>query len=108
MTTPTDYPDRVRALLEAATSGEWHTDHFGQLLAGHFTRLLSVDDEDGFPRIRREVDGNLIVEVKNIAEAYLSAVDEVDRLARLLRKRNATIATLRARLAADRAAGGAA
>ncbi len=74
------YANHVRALLAEATPGDWEVDHFGQLIAGNCDRLLSVDSEDGFPRIRRSCDGDLIVEVKNIAAAYLAAVDEIARL----------------------------
>lgn len=99
MTTPTDYPDRVRALLEAATPGPW------QVMPDARARVKLDHVESGYgspagvgspvcsiPRARAG-DAELCAEAPTLARAYLDLHAEVERLTRVL---------------ADRAAGGAA
>lgn len=96
MTTPTDYPDRVRALLDAATPGEWRTingvddpDPAWGSFPVVVTEPSSAPDDGGdevaIVRNRSNGDAALMAESKRIARAYLAACGEVERLSRVLR-----------------------
>lgn len=94
--TPTDYPDRVRALLEAATDGPWWVadrDSVAPIIgcANHRIAVVTGDD-DGRPWVSEYdagpvplADAALIAEAPTLARAYLAACKEVERLSRVLR-----------------------
>lgn len=96
MTTPTDYPDRVRALLEAATPGEWQwfddrgergTDE-GGIRASTGELVLWLGDSEPYENSHGMCDPEdraLIAEAPTLARAYLAACEEVERLTRVLR-----------------------
>ena len=95
MTTPTDYPDRVRALLEAATPGEWRAingvddpDPAWGSFPVVVTEPSGAPDDGGddvaIVRNRSNGDAALMAESKRLARAYLAAREEVERLTRVL------------------------
>ena len=82
MTTPTDYPDRVRALLEAATDGPLTGPDYCRT-----TNRYVVEDSKSWDIgvFRIKSDAALFAEAPTLARAYLDLHAEVERLTRVLR-----------------------
>ena len=81
MTTPTDYPDRVRALLEAATDGPLTGPDYCRT-----TNRYVVEDSKSWDIgvFRIKSDAAMFAEAPTLARAYLDLHAEVERLTRVL------------------------